>query len=451
VITPLDLSTLDGAAKDALILAQAEMIASLTKRIEELESRLGLPPKTPDNSSKPPSQGHKAKGEMASKPKSNPHKGSARALHPNPTRTRDVLSGQCPHCTADVSGTVQEPLQSYDRIELPEIKPDVTRVVLHGGICPCCAKRFKAQPPKGLEPGALLGPNARAFFIYLRVCHAVSFERLAKLASDLFGLSISEGALVNILSDSRNAFAKAAAAIRNRLLSGSVLQSDETSMRVGKQTWWNWVFHHADSACFLIEPSRGKDVVEAFLGGHRPDYWVSDRLAAQMGWATKEHQVCLAHILRDAQYAIDSGDSIFAPRLRDLLRKACAVGRRREQLADSTLRAHERKLDDELGKLLRLTPKAAEGRKLVDMIKKFRQHFFVFVTHHDLPATNNGSERAIRPSVTFRKVTNCFRSIWGAKLYADIRSVLETARRRGIAALHAIRLTLAGQPLPATS
>lgn len=175
-------------------------------------------------------------------------------------------------------------------------------------------------------------------------------------------------------------------------------------MRVGKQTWWNWVFHHADSACFLIEPSRGKDVVEAFPGGHRPDYWVSDRLAAQMGWAKKEHQVCLAHLLRDVQYAIDAGDSVFEPRLRDLLRKVCAIGRRREELADPTLRAHERTLDDQLDKLLRLTPKAAEGRKLVDMIKRFRQHFFVFVTHRDLPATNNGSERAIRPSVTFRKV-----------------------------------------------
>ena len=64
-----------------------------------------------------------------------------------------------------------------------------------------------------------------------------------------------------------------------------------------------------------------------------------------------------------------------------------------------------------------------------------------------IPPTNNGSEQAIRPSVTFRKVTNCFRSEWGAKLYADIRSTLETARRRAIGALQAIRLTLNDKPL----
>jgi len=53
--------------------------------------------------------------------------------------------------------------------------------------------------------------------------------------------------------------------------------------------------------------------------------------------------------------------------------------------------------------------------------------------------------------VTFRKITNGFRSEWGARLYADIRSVIETARRRACGALDAIRITLAGQPLPLTS
>ena len=47
----------------------------------------------------------------------------------------------------------------------------------------------------------------------------------------------------------------------------------------------------------------------------------------------------------------------------------------------------------------------------------------------------------------FRKITNGFRTDWGAKLYADIRSVIETARRRAIGALQAIRITLAGEPL----
>ena len=38
--------------------------------------------------------------------------------------------------------------------------------------------------------------------------------------------------------------------------------------------------------------------------------------------------------------------------------------------------------------------------------------------------------------------------LWGAKLQTDVRSVIETARRRGIGALEAILLALHGQPLP---
>jgi transposase len=454
VIEPPDLKALDSAAKDALILALIDRInaliaenAQLRERIARLEARLGKPPRTPDNSSVPPSQGQKASGEILPRLGRKGHPGVFRALHPSPTRVREVMASQCRHCGTDVSGATQTAVHSYDRIEMPPIRPDVTRVVLYGGSCPCCRKRFKAEAPQGLEPGSPFGPNVKSLVVYLHCQQAIPLKRLAQTMSDLLGLKLSQGAIVNILHGAREAFAQAARVIRSRLLASTVLQSDETSMRVGKQTWWNWTFHHGDSACFLIEPSRGKDVIEAFLDGQRPDYWVSDRLAAQMGWAKKDHQVCLAHLIRDVQYAIDAGDSVFAPPLKALLQGACAIGRRREQLADATLRAHERKLDDKLNALLRLTPQGAEGRKLLDMVKTYRRHFFVFVTNRDLPATNNGSEQALRPCVVFRKITQCFRSQWSPKLYADVRSVLETARRRAVNQLLAIQITLAGQPL----
>jgi transposase len=88
-------------------------------------------------------------------------------------------------------------------------------------------------------------------------------------------------------------------------------------------------------------------------------------------------------------------------------------------------------------------PTHAAGVKLQRLIKKIRRHLFVFITNRAIPATNNGSERALRPCIIFRKITNGFRTEWGARLYADIRSVIETARRRSIGALEAIRLTLA--------
>jgi hypothetical protein len=64
VSAALDLNVLSLAEKDALILAQAEQrtvqaaqITALQAQIAALEAKLGQPPKTPDNSSLPPSKG----------------------------------------------------------------------------------------------------------------------------------------------------------------------------------------------------------------------------------------------------------------------------------------------------------------------------------------------------------------------------------------------------------
>ena len=66
-----------------------------------------------------------------------------------------------------------------------------------------------------------------------------------------------------------------------------------------------------------------------------------------------------------------------------------------------------------------MNPTDKAGRQIQIIIRKVRRHLFVFVTNRDLEATNYGSERALRPSAVYRKITNGFRSEWGAKLYAD--------------------------------
>jgi transposase len=156
----------------------------------------------------------------------------------------------------------------------------------------------------------------------------------------------------------------------------------------------------------------------------------------------------LAHLIRDVQYALEAGDAVFAPGLKGLLKRACAIGRRRDRLTDATLKAYEADLDRRLDRLMALVPTHPAGAKLQTVIKKNRRHLFVFVTNRDLTATNNGSQRALRPCAVCRKITNGFRSEWSSALYADIRSVVETARRRSIRAIDAIRLTLEALPIP---
>jgi transposase len=61
---------------------------------------------------------------------------------------------------------------------------------------------------------------------------------------------------------------------------------------------------------------------------------------------------CLAHLIRDAQYAIDDGDTVFAPPFKEFLQRACEIGSRRPHLADSTMKEYARKLERELDRLL---------------------------------------------------------------------------------------------------
>ena len=449
-MTPLprpELSTLTDAEKDALILSLFDMIESLRHRIAALEAKLGLPPKTPDNSSVPPSQGHKpnrAERRAAGKRKGRP--GVFRALAESPDRTVEALAAHCPHCAHALTTADQPDFHAYDHIDLPPIRPVVTRVHRHRGACPSCRRGFHAPAPDGMAPGSPFGPGIAALALHLHVTQAIGFERLALLFREVFGLTLSEGALANLLARAGPRLAGAAEAIAQRVRASPVVASDETSARLGGRTWWQWVLLSSTAVAHVIADSRAARVASAFLQGARPEVWVADRYAGQAGHGAAR-QVCLAHLLRDTQYAIDAGDRGFAPAVKALLQRAVGIGQRRENLKDGTLAHYRADLDRRLGRLLAAAPAAGAGKKLARAVRRCRGDLFRFVTRRDVPYTNNACERALRPSVVFRKVTGCFRSEWGARLYAATASVIATGRLHRRSALQAIQDALAGKPL----
>jgi transposase len=125
--------------------------------------------------------------------------------------------------------------------------------------------------------------------------------------------------------------------------------------------------------------------------------------------------------------------------------RAVLLARRHRDLAEATRREYRRRLEHALDGVMALAPTQRDGRRLRKRCAKVREHLFTFLTHPEVTADNNASERDLRPTATYRKVTGGFRSSWGADLFAAVRSVIGTAKRRGIDAYQAICQTLAGK------
>lgn len=445
-----DLKQLTPEAKDALIELLWEEVQKLRQGQEQ------RPKKTSKNSSLPPSQGFKSSQKPASKPSESSvqrvgslgRAGGGRPLSEQPDQIVQARLQQCEDCGVALSADLQRLMQRYDKIEMPPVRPVVTQVERYGCDCPNCGKAQLAVVPASLAPGSPFGQSVAALVTTLRYSHAISYARMQQLMQEVFGLEISEGGIANLLGQVKQQLDTTVNGIVTRLRQARVIGSDETSARVQGLNQWEWVFQNDDICLHVIRPSRGADVIREVLAGHCPDVWVSDLFSAQKTHPAEDWQVCLAHQLRDCQYAVEAGDEVFAPRMKRLLLWSIAVRHRWDKLAASTRDQYLNRLHRQLRNLLQLSPTQADGIRLQKRYRDLRDNLFLFLADTTIPPTNNASEQALRFSVIFRKVTNGFRSDWGRDLFANIRSIVNPGKRQGLSAFQAISRALdPAQPL----
>jgi len=132
----------------------------LKRKVAMLEEQLKKPAKDSHNSSLSPSRDRKANkpGDENNGKKrreaSVGRKGGGRELHPNPDQRIVARARRCPHCGEAVSEADQGLHAVYDKIEIPPVKPVVTRVEQYGGHCRHCGKEYVSPVPCGLEGGS---------------------------------------------------------------------------------------------------------------------------------------------------------------------------------------------------------------------------------------------------------------------------------------------------------
>ena len=395
----------------------------------ELVLRLQRPQKTSRTSSKPPATDRKQQRERSKPGGAKPgHEGHSRILSATPDEVVEHRPDRCSCCSAVLMADLPgETISIHEQIDLPAVAPRVTQHWRLAVRCPACATRVVAPVPQAAR-GTPFGPRLHAVATYLKTYQALSYERLQGALADLFGLTLSQGGLMNLLRRAQGAFVaerdRAVAALRQ----ARVIASDETGVRIEGSNAYHWVFRCSEAVVHHASPTRGAIVVRTMMGGHRPEVWCSDRYSAQQGHADV-HQTCLAHLARDVAYADEASEDVLPSRLKLWLHRAFALAEEVATLATSTIASKRRTLERSLDDILATPTSCDLARDLQNKFRRARDQLLTFAHWPGMvDATNNACERALRPAVIQRKVTNGYRAMWAAEGEADIRTVVDTAR-----------------------
>jgi transposase len=398
----------------------------------ELVLRLQRPEKTSRNSSKPPSTDRKEKRENSKPGGAKPgHEGHTRSLDESPDAFEDHAPKYCPCCGLAFDDEAKRTLiGEADEIELPPIRPFVRRHRRFALRCSHCGEEAAApQPPAML--GTPFGPRIHAMAVYLKSLQLFSYERLRAAFDDLFGLSLSEGALMNMFKRTKSAFEEKRTQALALLRKAPFVACDETGARIEGVNAYHWVFCCKQAVVHSAAFTRSAQAVRDVLDAHRPDVWISDRYSAQQGHADRQ-QTCLAHLDRAARFADENSGDIAPMRLRLWFRRAFALARDIETIAASTLRAKRRALERDLTIILNASTACPLTKELLAKVARARDQLLTFCDFAgDVEPTNNLSERKLRPCVIQRKVTNGYRAAWAADFEASVRTAVDTARTAG--------------------
>jgi len=439
-----------------LILEQAKQLAQLKADYEALKMKFEhnrKPPTNSKNSSQPPSKDQKSNQSKDKRryrhgpPKG--HEKNERQFVADPDQVVELRAKRCQHCEAELDGQPEQLVKVNQITELPEAKAEVIEVRQYKVVCPCCQQEQVEKPPAGLEMERRFGARLEASVVYYRQEQHMSYARTQKALQDLHGVEISQGGIDNIMQRCGQQAIAQVSEIEAAIQKNRVVHSDETGSRVEGNNWWEWAFCTTSAILHVLRFNRSSDVIQDVMGEAEAEVWVSDCYLAQLKAPAKERQLCMAHQLRNLQAAIDAYPALRWPSvMQALFRSAIHLHHQRDQLSPQEFKGQVERIERYTDRLLRRSQGPPEAGALLRRYLKYRLHLYVFLHRTDVEPTNNIAERALRHSVIHRKVTGCFRSAWGAKAYAALASVIDTAELVGIDAFQTIQKLMGTPSLP---
>jgi len=261
--------------------------------------------------------------------------------------------------------------------------------------------------------------------------------------SDIMGLPVSEGGIHNILKRITKKALPFYLQIKERIKGSDSVGSDETGVKVNGKKQWFWTWQNTELTFVVHSDCRGfKTIENTFENGLPLSVIQHDRWPAHFQCIAKDHQICIAHLLRDLNFIVQLEKSQWAVQLKTLLCKAIEFKKEmtaKDYYPDAIQpKAFEQNLNELL--LFQLTQSEKKARTLQKQLLKNKLYILAFLRYPKVPPDNNGSERAIRNVKVQQKISGQFKSIEGAQGFAIVRSVIDTILKSGQNVIEALRL-----------
>ncbi len=418
-----------------------QLLKKKDKEIEELRSRLSKyeePPKNSGNSSTPPSK-ESMRAEIIRRTKSlrkpsgkKPggqagHDGNTLEINPNPDNVVEMNAEVCDGCGASLSGCDTELDYVTQIISLPELKPMITEVRRYVTVCRACGKRVKVRPERRRSNAVVYDASVKGLVVYLSAVQFLPYNRIASFFMEVFGLEISQGSMVNWVNEAKRNAAPAIGRIKEYIKRSSVVGFDESGCYCNKRLDWAWIAQTVYFTLVFHAGSRkGQELEDRFGDSLERMTAVTDRHSAYFALNFLNHQICLAHLLRECQYLneLDKGQQ-WSKAIESLLQEA--IHERNGRPAESIdtrpwLERLDRLMAENLSKLNEKFTTFKNG------LLRCRDYIFNFLKNPAIPPDNNASERGIRKLKIKLKNSGCFRSDLGADAFMDLHSIVETTK-----------------------
>lgn len=364
------------------------------------------------------------------------HKGSTLEMIANPDKVIELRSDFCNSCGSDLSGETFVLKAKRQVIELPPINPIYEEYRQYVCQCSGCGNKQVADFPSNVKAPIQYGSSVETLVSYLSIYQSVPFNRLKKMFSQVFSLPLSEGTVDNILNRVALKCEVVYEHIKAEISTSSVVGSDETGVKVNGDKWWIWVWQNVLNTFIVASDNRGFKTIESvFAKGFLNATLVSDRWSAQLKTYAKNHQLCLAHLLRELNFLEELEKNPFSTRFKTLLGSVFEI--KKQQLLQKTPCQRGSPdavlLEKQLNELLAIVIDAKKHPNTTifqNSMIKYRGYLLPCIYDLAIPADNNGSERAVRIIKVKQKVSGQFKT--GQHRFCVVKSVIDTLIKRNL-------------------